>query len=76
MQFGGIYWIMKRDDKIKNLMEDKNIVDKIRFTCEELYCGQPLTDSPQPLYDKLDEIIEMASSVRKNLEKEIENMSK
>lgn len=64
------------NDEIKNLIEDKNVVDRIRFTCEELYCGQPLTDSPRILYDKLDEIVEMACNVKADIEKEIENRSK
>ena len=67
---------METDDEIKNLIEDREVVDKIRFTCEELYCGQPLTDSPKPLYDKLDEIVEMSDSVKADIEKEIKNISK
>jgi hypothetical protein len=66
---------MNCDDILKKLIEDKNVVDKIRFTCEELYCGQPLTDSPRPLYDKLNEIVELACSVRSDLEKEITILS-
>ena len=65
---------MVSNNKIKNLIEDKNVVDRIRYTCEELYCVQPLTDSPHPLYDKLDEIVEMACSVRADLEKEIQHI--
>ncbi len=67
---------MTSEDILKKLIEDKNVVDKIRYTCEELYCGQPLTDSPRPLYDKLNEIVELACSVRSDIEKEISNISK
>jgi hypothetical protein len=72
----GFFILNKTNEEIfKKLIEDKNVVDKIRFTCEELYCSQPFTDSPRPLYDKLNEIVELACDVRYDLECEISNLS-